>query len=144
MAKDVVEARGVSVKLACAALGISEACYRYQPKLATENEEIADHLVCLAHNQRNWGFGLCFLHLRNVKGHRWNHKRVYRIYRELELHLRIKPKKRIVREKPEPLAVPEEINDTCSIDFMHDALSDGRNFRLLNVLDDFNREGLAI
>jgi hypothetical protein len=53
---------------------------------------------------------LCFLYLRNVKGHRWNHKRVYRIYRELELNLRIKPRKRIVREKPEPLAVPETIN----------------------------------
>ena len=54
---------------------------------------------------RDWGFGLCFLHLRNVKGFAWNHKRVYRIYRDLELNLRIKPRKRIVREVPEPLAV---------------------------------------
>jgi hypothetical protein len=38
-----------------------------------------------------------------VKGYRWNHKRVYRIYRKLELNLRIKPRKRIVREKPQPL-----------------------------------------
>lgn len=62
------------------------------------------------------------LHLRNVKGFGWNHKRVYRIYRELELNLRIKPKKRIVREKPEPLAVPETINQVWSMDFMHDSL----------------------
>jgi putative transposase len=144
MAEDVVASGGVPIKLACAAFGISEACYRYQPKLATENDEIADHLIRLTHNQRNWGFGLCFLHLRNVKGHPWNHKRVYRIYRELELNLRIKPKRRIVREKPEPLAVPEAINDTWSIDFMHDSLSDGRSFRLFNVLDDCNREGLGI
>jgi putative transposase len=54
------------------------------------------------------------------------------------------PKKRIVREKLEPLAVPEEINDTWSMDFMHDALSDSRNFQLFNVLDDYNREGLGI
>lgn len=47
---------------------ISETCYRYQPKLSSENAEIADWLVRLTHNQRNWGFGLCFLHLRNVKG----------------------------------------------------------------------------
>jgi putative transposase len=53
-----------------------------------------------------------------VKGYRWNHKRVYRIYRELELNLRIKPRKRIVREKPEPLAVPEAINHCWSMDFM--------------------------
>jgi putative transposase len=53
-----------------------------------------DISIRLAQNQRNWGFGLCFLYLRNVKGYGWNHKRVYRIYRELELNMRIKPKKR--------------------------------------------------
>ena len=98
----------------------------------------------LTSNQRNWGFGLCFLYLRNVKGFGWNHKRVYRIYRELELNIRIKPKKRIVREKPEPLTVPEKINESWSLDFMHDQLADGRTVRLLNVNDDFNRESLAI
>lgn len=45
-----------------------------------------------------------------MKGFGWNHKRVYRIYRELELNLRIKPRKRLVREKPEAHAVPDRIN----------------------------------
>jgi putative transposase len=112
--------------------------------LSEENQRIADWLVRLTHNQRNWGFGLCFLYLRNVKGFGWNHKRVYRIYRELELNLRIKPRKRLVRDKPEPLAVPSMINQRWSMDFMHDRLSDGRAIRLFNVIDDFNREGLAI
>lgn len=58
--------------------------------------------------------------------------------------MRIKPKKRIVREKPEPLAQPETINQVWSMDFMHDQLRGGRSCRLLNVIDDFNREGLAI
>jgi hypothetical protein len=80
------------------------------------------------------------LYLRNVKGYRWNHKRVYRIYRELELNLRIKPRERIVREKPLPLAVPNSINQCWSMDFMHDQLSDGRSFRIFNLIDDFNRE----
>jgi putative transposase len=93
---------------------------------------------------KTWGFGLCFLHLRNVKGHPWNHKRVYRIYCELELNLRIKPRKRPKREKPDVLAVPDAPNVTWSMDFMADRLGDGRAFRLLNVLDDFNREGLGI
>lgn len=144
MAHQVVEQRGLSIRLACLTFGISQTCYRYQPKLSAENEEIADHLIRLTHNQRNWGFGLCFLYLRNVKGYGWNHKRVYRIYRELELNLRIKPRKRIIREKPEPLAVPEAINQCWSMDFMHDQLSDGRSYRLLNIIDDFNREALAI
>ena len=106
MAKQAVERKRVSVRRACQAFVVSETCSRYQPKRSDENAEIADWLVRLTHNQRNWGFGLCFLYLRNVKGFGWNHKRVYRIYRELELNLRIKPKKRLVREKPEPLTVP--------------------------------------
>jgi len=57
---------------------------------------------------------------------------------------RIKPQKRLVREKPVPLAVPETINDSWSMDFMHDQLNDGRSYGLLNVIDDFNREGLGI
>lgn len=55
------------------------------------------------------------LHLRNVKGFGWNHKRIYRIYREPELNMRIKPRKRLHREKPEPLAVPEAPNEVWSI-----------------------------
>lgn len=144
MAQQAVAERGLSIRLACETFGISETCYRYQPKLSDENAEIADWLIRLTHNQRNWGFGLCFLHLRNVKGYGWNHKRVYRIYRELELNLRIKPKKRVVREKPQPLAVPGAINQVWSMDFMHDSLEDGRTYRLFNVIDDFNREGLGI
>lgn len=143
MAKAAV-AQGVSIRLACKAFVISETCYRYQPTFSDENILIADWLVRLTHNQRHWGFGLCFLYLRNVKGYPWNHKRVYRIYRELALNLRIKPKKRLVRERPDSLVVPETENDTWSIDFMHDCLSDGRTFRTFNVIDDFNREGLGI
>jgi putative transposase len=144
MAKKAVVERTISIRFACRVFQISETCYRYKPKLSADNVRIADWLIRLTHNQRNWGFGLCFLYLRNVKGFGWNHKRVYRIYRELELNLRIKPKKRLKRDKPEPLAVPESLNQTWSMDFMHDQLSDGRSYRLFNVIDDFNREGLAI
>jgi putative transposase len=80
---------------------ISEVCYHYERRLVDENQEIADWLVNLTAAYRNWGFGLCFLYLRNVKKFTWNHKRVYRIYRELESNLRIKPKKRIVRDRPQ-------------------------------------------
>ena len=110
MAKWAIASGGVSIRQACADFTVSQTCYRYTPKLFDENELIADWLVRLTHNQRNWGFGLCFLYLRNVKRFGWNHKRVYRIYRELELNLRIKPKKRLVRAMPQPLAVPEAIN----------------------------------
>ena len=144
LAQAAVRNDKVTIRLACEAYGISESCYRYQAKLSDENAVIADWLIRLTHNNRNWGFGLCYFHLRNVQGFGWNHKRIYRIYRELELNLRIKPRKRIVREKPQPLTVPQTINQTWSMDFMHDQLEDGRSYRLLNILDDCNREGLAI
>ncbi len=61
---------------------------------------------------------------------------MYRLYRELKLNLRIKPRKRLKREKPEELAVSAEPDVMWSLDFMAD--------RPLNVRDDFNREGLDI
>jgi len=150
---------GISApKLVCRTFGVSETCYRYSPFLGDENEEIADLLVGLTAARKTWGFGLCFLHLRNVQGHPWNHKRVCRIYCEPDLNLRIKPRKRLKRDKPDALAVPDAPNVTWSItapagacdaccregDVMADRLGDGRAFRLFNVLDDFNREGLGI
>lgn len=61
MAKNAVDAGRCSVRLACVAFGISETCYRYRARLSHENAVIADWLVRLTHNQRNWGFGLCYL-----------------------------------------------------------------------------------
>jgi len=131
MAKSAVERRGITVKLACEAFRISQDCYRYVAKGDSQNDPIAQWLVALTDSDRNWGFG-------------WNHKRVYWIYRELELNLRIKPRKRLVREKLEELAVPDAVNRVWSMDPMHDQLEDGRSFRLLNVIVDFNRETLGI
>ena len=62
--------RGASIALAWA-FGVSGTCYRYGPTLRAENEEIADLLTGLTDARKTWGFGLCFLHLRNVKGHPW-------------------------------------------------------------------------
>ncbi|MFT4248710.1 MAG: IS3 family transposase [Pseudomonas sp.] len=144
MARAAVEHGRTNIRHACLTFEVSESCYRYQARASEENTCIANWLVRLTTTYRDWGFGLCFLHLRNVKGFGWNHKRVYRIYRELELNLRIKPRKRLIRDRPEPLAVPGAINQVWSMDFMHDQLADGRSFRLFNVLDDFNREGLGV
>jgi putative transposase len=144
MAQQAVVIKGTSIRLACSAFCISQTCYRYRPTLDAENGEIAGWLLQLTHKETDWGFGLCFDYLRNVKGFSWNHKRVYRIYCELALNLRIRPRRRLKRHKPEPLKQPLRTNQVWSIDFMHDQLSDGRKYRLFNVIDDFRREGLAI
>ena len=69
---------------------------------------------------------------------------MYRIYRELELNLRIKLKSRIKRDKTEALAAPSDINQVWSMDFMSGSLKNGRSIRTFNVFDDFNRESLTI
>lgn len=51
---------------ACQLFAVSESCYRYRPQLNEENAVIADWLLRITDSQRNWGFGLCFLSLRNV------------------------------------------------------------------------------
>lgn len=100
MAKEAVANGALGVRQSCMAFSVSECCYRYERRLSDENMLVAELLLGLTQSQRNWGVGLCFLYLRNVKGYRWNHKRVYRIYRELELNLRIRPRRRLKREKP--------------------------------------------
>ena len=144
MAQQAVASRQVSISLSCRAFLVSERCYRYQPLLCSENEAIANWLIQLTEQHSDWGFGLCFDYLRNVKGFAWNHKRVYRIYCDLALNLRIKPRRRLRRHKPEPLKEPLHVNQVWSMDFMHDQLADGRPYRLFNVIDDYRREGIAI
>ena len=63
-----VAMKGISIALACRAFEVSETCYRYSPKLDDENEQIADLLLGLTKAKKSWGFGLCFLYLRNVQG----------------------------------------------------------------------------
>lgn len=74
----------------------------------------------------------------------WNHKRVYRIYCELGLNIRVKPRKRLPSGEAKTLLQPITSNVCWSMDFMTDVLRNGRRFRTLNVIDDYNREGLLI
>ena len=77
MARSAVEGGRTNIRHACRTFEVSETCFRYQARASEENARIADWLVRLTTTYRDWGFGLCFLHLRNVKGFGWNHKRVY-------------------------------------------------------------------
>ena len=89
------------------------------------------------------GFWQCCYRLWN-KGHQWNHKRIYRVYTTMKLNIRRRAKKRLPERIKQPLHVPTGPNQVWSIDFMSDSLVDGRRVRLLNIIDDFNRESLAI
>ena len=134
MAQETVKNKNVSVTLSCKIFMISETCYRYTARLSDENSLIAQYLIDLTNQKKNWGFKLCFLYLRNVKGYKFNHKRVYRIYTELALNLRIKPRRRLKRDKPAVLHSPSNINQVWSMDFMHARLYKGNSVRLFAAL----------
>lgn len=121
---------------------MSRTVYRYQPDVDRDNRVI-ELLQSLTDRYPRYGFSKLFTILRR-QGNKWNHKRVYRVYKLLNLHLRRKGKRRLPNRNPVPLMVPDESNHCWSIDFMSDSLWCGRKFRTFNVLDDFNREVLDI
>jgi len=90
-----------------------------------------------------YGFWKSFRMLRR-QGRPWNHKRVYRVYCNLHLNQKRRAKKRLPLRVKQPLAVPQMPNQVWSADFMSDALYRGTRFRTFNVIDDFNREVLAV
>ena len=121
---------------------LSRSVYHYQAKLKND-DEIAEQLRQLAERKPRWGFSKMFQSLRH-QGYCWNHKRVRRVYCAQQLNLRVKPKKRLPVRQPTPLAQPEATNESWSVDFMSDSLQSGRTFRTFNVIDDYNREALAM
>jgi putative transposase len=121
---------------------LSRSSFSYKAKVS-DDSQIKQKMLDLADKHKRYGFRKIF-HLLKKSGLPWNHKRVYRIYCELKLNLKRKPKKRLpVREKI-ALNQPAHMNHTWSLDYMSDVLISGKRFRTANVIDDHNREVLGI
>jgi putative transposase len=133
---------GVSERRVCRVLALSRSVYRYQAK-KTDEAQIEQALRQLAEQHRRWGYSKMIDYLKQ-QGRRWNHKRIHRIYCALALNLRRKPKKRLPPRSAQVLVQPAQANESWSLDFMSDSLANGRAFRTLNILDDYNREALWI
>lgn len=123
-------------------MGISRTTCQYQAK-PKDDQDLQEALTALTTKHASIGYWQCCYRLWN-KGYLWNHKRIYRVYTHMKLNIRRRAKKRIPERVKQQLSVPDAPNQVWSIDFMSDTLVDGRRFRLFNVMDDFNRESLAI
>ena len=134
----------LSVVRACQLAGCSRtAWYRPAQDRSARDVPVIEALTTLVGRHAKWGFWLCFDTLRGT-GHGWNWKRVYRVYRALGLNLPRRGKKRVLTRERVPLEAPAVLNRTWALDFMGDTLYDGRCYRLLTVLDEGNRESLAL
>lgn len=123
-------------------MGISRTTCQYKAKLK-DDSEVQTVLTALTTKHAAIGFWQCCYRMWN-KGHWWNHKRIYRVYTDMKLNIRRRAKRRLPERVKQPLTIPTAPNQMWSIDFMSDSLVDGRKYRLFNVIDDFNRESLAI
>ena len=123
-------------------MNLSRSVYHYQAILG-DDEIIKQKLKALAEKYPRYGFKKFFQKIRQ-HGFDWNHKRIYRVYCELQLNLRRKPKKRLPSRDKIALVASEKINISWSLDFMSDALMSGRRFRTVYIIDDCNREALGI
>ena len=132
------------ISRACVHLGLARSSYCEHPTSRAKADEPVIEVLnqVVAKNGRS-GFRLCFDWMRN-QGYAWNHKRVWRVYKEMGLKLPRRTKNRIPKMPKVPLIAPTEANSMWALDFMYDTLYYGRSFRALNVIDESNREILAI
>ena len=122
-------------------MNLSRSMWYYQSR--KDDREVIDKLSELAELLPTRGFDEYYERIRQ-QGYKWNRKRVLRIYRLMKLGLRRKHKKRLPARVKQPLVQPDEYLHTWSMDFTSDALADKRKIRIFNVIDDYNREALAI
>lgn len=127
---------------ACRAVKLPRATFQYK-RIKKDDGQIISLLSELVEKHPSIGFWKCYYRIRR-DGHEWNHKRVYRVYTQMKLNIRRRAKKRLPARVKQSLFQPEQVNQVWSIDYMSDSLWDGRKFRLLNIMDDYNREVLSI
>lgn len=136
-----LQAKYISERCSCRLAGIWRSSYRYTGR---REDDVQLRLQIREHAARWKRFGYRQIHsLLRLSGVLVNHKKVYRIYSEegLKVRRRLRRKLSFIRT---PASVPTAPNERWSMDFMYDRLTDGRTFRVFNVIDDFSREGLAI
>lgn len=132
----------ISERVACEQANINRSTYRYKGKRRVDKTaieeilEIAKRYVC-------YGYRRVYALLRR-RGIIINHKKVYRLYKNLNLHHRKVKKKKYSNISSGIQSRALTINELWSMDFMSDRLENGKKLRILNVMDTYSRESLTV
>ena len=136
------QARGLSerraLKLAC----LSPSVLRYERR-DDGNGELRSRIVALAHRHRRHGYRMIHLRLTQ-EGWAVNVKRVRRLYRQENLMVQRRKRKKVAPGDRQPLIRPSRANEVWSMDFVFDRLADGRALKCLTVVDDATQEAVTI
>ena len=141
LTEEIISDYGLSVARACQLTGLARSQFYYRSR--KDDTEVIAALQELADAHPTYGFRKLLAYLKRA-GKTWNHKRVYRVYRLLRLNKKRRGKRRLPTRVKQPLVQQSQLNSSWSMDFMSDSLASGNRFRTLNVIDDCNREALAI
>lgn len=139
----MIQEHGISTRKACVTANVCRKNKSYKSVRKRTDEPVIAGLTTLTEKHPAIGFWQCYFRMRK-QGYTDNHKRVYRIYTSMKLNIRRRAKKRLPARVKQALFQPDAPNKVWSIDFMSDSLWDGRKFRTLNIIDDYNRRVLAI
>lgn len=135
MAEIFVKEHGFSIQRSCRLARLSRTAWYRSPVNGMERDrEVVEALSTMVTEKPRWGFWKCYDRLR-LDGQPWNHKRVHRVYCAMKLNLPRRTKRRLPNRLRQPLAAPNRLNDIWALDFMADALYNGRAFRTLNVIE---------
>lgn len=134
--------RGASERRALAVIGMSASALRYCPR-EDRNVELRERICALAHRHRRYGVGMIYLKLRQ-EGRIVNYKRVERLYREQQLQVRRRKRKKVLIGERQPLLRPSQANQVWSMDFVFDRSAEGRVIKCLVIVDDATHEAIAI
>jgi transposase InsO family protein len=137
-----MQARGLSERRCLAIAGMSASSLRYRPR-PDRNVALRARIVALAQRFRRYGVGMIHLKLRQA-GEPVNYKRVERLYRLEQLHIRRRRRKKIPVSERQPLVRPGQANEVWSMDFMFDREGSGRSIKCLVIVDDATHESVAI
>ena len=138
--------KAASIRMCCAVLGFRRQTY-YRRKQGHRPEELDTEIADLLHQVVNrfvaWGFWMVFHYLRR-QGYAWNHKRLYRVWKQEALHLRLPPKRPKIRRVYQDLIAPDQVNEGWAMDFVSDwVIGPGQEkVRIINIIDECSRKAL--